>query len=138
MANPSDDIAAFLAATPAHGLTVGTNLFCGPVRAATQEGDVIVPHAAVFVDVEDGGAATPYLGVRSSDATVSLSITVRGDPGEAKNTYDRAEVLRKALHLADVPGYYWCTAEDARPEHVGRDDAGCHEYEFAVELRWVE
>lgn len=137
MASPPVDIAAFLAAN-APGLTVGTNLFCGPVRAATQEGDVLVPHAAVFVDVEDGGEAVPYLGVRRSDCALRLAIITRGNPGEMKATGDRAEVFRKALHIADVPGYYSCLSEDARPEYVGKDDAGCHEFEFAVEVRWEE
>lgn len=136
MAIPPEDIAAFLAAN-VPGLEVGANLFAGPVRAATLEGDVIIPHAAVFVDVEDGGEMAPYLGVRSSDRLATLAVTVRGNPGEVKATAERAASLLEVLHLANVPGYYSCVAQDAFPEHLGKDDAGCHEYEFAVEVRWV-
>lgn len=137
MVSPPEDIAAHIAAN-VPGYTLGVNLFCGQVRAATQDGEVIVPHAAAFVDVEDGGEAEPYQGSGQSDCMLSLSVTVRGNPGEQKTPGDAAEVLRKALHLANVTGYYRCMAEDARPVHLGKDDAGCHEYEFAVEVRWVE
>jgi hypothetical protein len=138
MASPAEDIAAFIAAAfPA--LVPGTNLFVGQVRAATQTGEVLVPHAAVFVsdEEEDGGEATPYLGA-DTDCELPVTVTVRGNPGEKVAAKALAGQLRAALHLANVSGYYSCLSEDARPVYMERDDSDCPLYEFTLNVRWVE
>lgn len=130
--NPTEDVATHIAGLVL-GLTVGTNLFMGPVRAQSES----VPAAAVFVHSEGGDAPEPYLGTGTSDWQPEVTVTVRGAPEAFQTGQTLARSILKALHLADVPGYYLCEAQQSEPDYVGRDDAGCPEWEMDFVLGYV-
>lgn len=130
--DPTQDVATHLASAGL-SLTVGTNLFMGPVRAA---GDGI-PQAAVFVHGQGGDAPEPYQGASGSTWEVEVEVTIRSEPKDFTGGRTRARAILQAIHLASLSGYYSVRSEDAEPDYLEQDDAGCHEWAVAFTLAWV-
>lgn len=128
--DPQLDVATFLAAAGLN-LTLGTNLFTGEVLAVSSS----VPAESVFVEAQRGERPRPYLGAGNM-WPVEVDITVRGPAGNREAARLRARAIRDALHRAAISGYVIVLSVDAEPEHVGADDAECHEYTFTLTLEW--
>lgn len=130
--DPTVDVAAHLAAAGLD-LTLGTNLFMGPVRAQSAD----VPAAAVFVHAQGGEGPEPYLGAGASTWEVEVEVTVRAEAQDFNGGRTRARAIIQAVHLATVAGYYSVRSEDAEPDYLEADDAGCHEWAVAFTVAWT-
>lgn len=129
--DPETDIAAYLATAVGLELTLGTNLRKGEVLAVSST----VPAECVFVEVQSTEAPEPYLGA-GDYWTAEADITVRGPSGNREAARLRARAILEALHRATIPGYVRVVADDSEPEHLGADEAQCHEYTFTLTLEW--
>lgn len=110
--------------TSVAALTVGTNLFAGPMRD-----NAVIPNDAVFV-LESGGPAAEKLlddsGGSNKRITLRVFIRTTGDSYAAGKTL--ADSVFDAGHNASLSGYAYCLAESSSPYYFGQDDKGRHQW----------
>jgi hypothetical protein len=128
--DPEVDIPAYMASAGL-SLVLGTNLFRGEVLAQGRG----VPAEAVFVEVQSSQPPDPFLG--SGDYwSAEVDVTVRGAAGAREAARLRARAILHALQRAAITGYVRVVAEDTEPEHLGADEAQCHEYALSITVEW--
>lgn len=141
--NPAFDLAAHLAGAvtllspPGGGpvtLTVGTNLFVGPVR----ESDAIVPAQAVFAINAGGPQSEPYLPSTSGSWRRAF---VRVQVRSALDDFSGGEALARGcwskVYLAAVAGYVWSKPLSSEVDFDGQDERGLFMFSFTVELAYA-
>ena len=136
---PDTDVVAAL--TGAIGLTAGTNLFSGPVRAYTilEAGTVVVPHKAVFCLATGGPPPMSFVnGGSGTDYNWSVvQIRIRSDIGSTSDFADGqtlARAVRDRLHKAVVTGYIEIRVRESEPNYLAQDDDGHHEWSINLEM----
>lgn len=134
---PETSIAATLETNSSAVLTVGTNLFEGPLRPA----DDAIPTRCVFVlgnggidpmNYLNGGAYSPEL------YTVSLRIVVRGNAGDYSDARSLALSVRGWIHDRPPSGYIASRVRQSWPMYFGQDDAGSHLFGFDIDVIYSE
>lgn len=131
MASPDDNLAA--AIDTGTSLTLGTDLFTGPVRAS----DSYIPKRAVFVMIMPGGEIMNYCngGAASPELySPSCRVVVRSDVGNYNDGRDLARTIRGVIHDVPPTGYISCRVRSAEPEYYGRDDDGAHLFGIDVDM----
>lgn len=131
--DPSLDVATFLAAAGLQ-LVLDQSVFATPPLAVVNGQ---VPARAVFCLAGAGEPPEPYLGAGKSTWSSDVEVTVRSAPKEFAQGLALARACLQALHLAALPGYVSCTADQAEPEYLEQDEAGRHEWAFDVVVTWV-
>lgn len=116
-------------------LTLGTNLFAGPVRA--QVGGV--PYdSTVFVLATGGSSPQPYLDGSGTDYNISsVQVTVRSATDTFAAGQALARTVRAALHQQAVAGYIDVTAVSTEPSYLGQDKDGQHRWTSNFDLQHV-
>ena len=129
---PDAAVATHLAAAGL-GLTVGTNLFRGPVRPVSAG----VPAKAVFVLVTGGPGPVPYLdaAVHGDTWQFDVQVRIRGDRESFATTRTLARAIRNALHRADISGYLSALSIESEPTYMGFD--GSERPEFSTNVRLI-
>lgn len=130
--NPEEDVATFLAAAGL-GLTLGANLFTGPVLAVGTG----VPASAVFCINAPAERPEPFAGSGTSTYAADVEVTIRGAPDARGPARALAASIIEALQMATLSGYHLVLVVDSVPEYVKKDQQGCHEYAVAVTVEWV-
>lgn len=122
LTRPDKDIATYLGGDLA-ALSLGVNLFYGPVRGA----DDNYPSKAVFCILDGGPPPLPIWGtdvVRRS----RVALRVRGDRMKYDEGLDLAVSVRASVHYAAIVGYLDTRAEQAEPIFIGNDEDGHPEW----------
>jgi len=129
---PDAAIATHLAAAGL-GLTLGTNLFRGPVRPVSPG----VPESAVFVLAGGGPAPVPYLDAAEHGDTYffDVQVRIRGSREAFATTRTLARGIRNALHRASISGYLSVLVRESEPTYLGFD--GSERPEFSVNAQLV-
>jgi len=129
---PDAAVATHLAAAGL-SLTVGTNLFRGPVRPVSAG----VPAKAVFCLATGGGAPQPYLDAATYGDTwfFDVQVRIRGERQAFATTRTLARAIRNALHRADISGYLSALSIESEPTFLGFD--GSERPEFSTNVRLI-
>jgi hypothetical protein len=132
--DPALDFATKLAATNG-SLTLGTNLFAGPMHAPD---GTYMPELAVFCTVEGGeipvdycdGSATPKL------YTPMIKVVLRTNPGVYSDTLARAIITDM---MSNPPtDYIGCQAFQSVPDYIGGSDKDGHYFTMRFRLIYEE
>lgn len=135
---PDIDVATYLG-TQLGTLTLGTNLFCGPVRGHDTP-DSGIPDQAVFVLASGGPAPGAFLGNSASGEQrfTSLSIRVRSAPNGFQSGQTLARSVRDTLHHAAVSGYLDVAVRESDPAYLGVTEKAQHEWSIGVNLMHLQ
>lgn len=137
MSTPDLDLATHIGTNVA-ALTLGTNLFMGPLRAK----NVAIPDQVVFVLNTGGpqpsefieGGGTPELYEHS------LQVRVRSAPGASsfEDGQALARTVRDAIHRASISGYIDVWVRSSSPDYIEVDDEDRHEWVIGVGMEIEE
>ena len=119
---PDYDVAQKLAAASI-GLTYGTNLFAGPVRAAQGPS----PLSAVFCISLGGGAPEGYLnnGAYTPEMySPIVRVVIRWTAQAHATALTLGRTIITTLHGRPPTGYISCRSRQSQPEPYGEDDDG--------------
>lgn len=123
-------------ATASVTLTLGTNLFYGPMR----EPDTTIPEQAVFC-VNEGGPPPQAFMSYATHGSFKRAF-VRVDVRSTLDAFNTGEALAHAcarrLMFATLTGYVSCKVLSSQPDYLGSDERGVHGWSFIVELAWRE
>lgn len=135
MPTPDLDIATHLAS---EGIgTLGTDLFCGPVRDADDLGETY-PDECVFVLATGGFEPEPFVG--GADAPdirrPFVQVRVRSARESFQSGQTTARAVYQATHKIEFAGYMgWLASE---PTYLGKDNKSRHEWSINVQLVFEE
>lgn len=124
VANPCLDIATAIAARVGT-LTLGTNVFAGPVRPS--------PDEAVFVLASGGGQSVPYRGTDTGSGpdqlrNPSVQVFVRSANEDYASGAALSRTVRNALDCREPTGYVDVRAQQSAPIYLEKDDEGRHRW----------
>jgi hypothetical protein len=135
MALPPDEAVASVIDTALASLTLGTNLFQGPVRPPSSS----VPHKAVFC-LATGGPA-PLMHTQGNNGPdvkrASVQVRIRGDVNSFAAGQTLARSVWTALQRATFAGYMSIACRESEPVYLGVDNTEHHEWSVNVET-WRE
>ena len=128
MPNPSLDVANYLSSAGI-GLTLGANLFEGPIRPVSNS----VPAQSVFVSAPTGGFAPERtLGRTTELRRPVVQVRVRSPAWEDGQSL--AQAVFETLENADIPGYLDVVMAQSQPMFIGEDENGNYHWSMDVEL----
>lgn len=131
MAGPATDLVAHLTGT--NGLTTGTNLFEGPMRAVGPS----MPARAVFVLSSGGYPPMPFQDSSGQEyCRATVQVTIRGDAQSYASTLALAQALRIRIHHATLAGYVELRVREPEPMYIGQDEAASHMHVLNVEMEY--
>lgn len=116
------------------GLTLGTNVFWGPVRES--DPSTAFPSAAVFCTMRGGAPPINYC-----DASITpqlreplVQVMIRSAPRDYAAGQATARQVKNALHDIPPTGYDACRVEQAEPLPIGETNQGEHLFSLNVHL----
>jgi len=131
MTVPATDVAVELAGAGI-SLTLGTNLFTGPVRDVSAS----VPKNAIFVKGLPGGLPQRTMGevneIRSPLVSVQVRWTTFGD-GDTK-----VREIQEALQAVSISGYLDVVAQQSEPLALPPDNEGLHQWSMIFSLKYLD
>lgn len=132
LSNYASDVATVLGAAGI-GLTLGTNLYTGPMRAHEAEG---VPNEAVFVITVGGRSPIDYCDHSHTPQLhfPRVQIMVRSDPHDWDGGLALANDIYEAIHSKEPSGYVSARSAESAPIHVGETDNGEFLWSINVDL----
>ncbi len=130
MTVPATDVATELAGAGI-GLTLGTNLFMGPMRDASAS----VPKNVVFVKGLPGGLPQRTMGESDEIRSPLVSVNVRWTTFDAGDTKIRQ--VQEALQAATISGYIDVVAQQSEPLVLGQDNEGLHLFMMIFSLKYI-
>jgi len=128
MSTPDITLATYMG-TNIGALTLGTNLFHGPIMPA----DSYVPVKAVFV-LSDGGVMIGNLGQTDVNKDQVVGIWIRSDKDDFASGRDLGRAIISAVHYAALSGYLDCLVKTTDPEYMRADPEGRHIHYIRTEL----
>ena len=131
MTVPATDVATELAGAGI-GLTLGTNLFMGPMRDASAS----VPKNAVFVKGLPGGLPQRTMGESDEIRSPLVSVNVRWTTFDAGDTKIRQ--VQEALQAATISGYIDVVAQQSEPLVLPPDNEGLHMFMMIFSLKYID
>lgn len=131
MTVPATDVATFLAAAGL-SLTLGTNIFTGPIRGASTS----VPKNAVFIKGLPGGLPQRTMGQVDEIRSPIVSIQTRWDNFGDGDTKVRA--IQEALQSPSISGYIDVVAQQSEPFVLPQDNEGLHQWSMIYTLKYVD
>lgn len=109
-------------------LTKGTNLFVGPPRPQ----DASFPDKCVFVWDTGGPPPQRYIdgGAGTNLSQAATEILIRSTQEQYQNGYDLAILVQNAVEKSTPVGAlsHGCMIQQAKPNYIGKDDQGCHNW----------
>ncbi len=131
MTVPANDIATELDGAGI-SLTLGTNLFTGPIRDVSAS----VPKNSVFVKGLPGGLPERTMGesdeLRSPLVSVQVRWTTFGD-GDTK-----VRQIQEALQAVALSGYLDVAAQQSEPLVLPPDNEGLHQWSMIFLLKYLD
>jgi hypothetical protein len=133
VATPDSAVATALN-TAVGALTLGTNLFRGPIRPDEVNS---IPTLSAFcladsgpepLDYLQGGAHTPQL------KTFWVNVYIRSNAHEYEAGQTLARACRDALHDSPPSGYFASRVTSSEPFYLGMDEHGSHLFSITVRL----
>ena len=134
MASPDEDIAAKLD-TELASLTIGTNLFTGPMRPTSS----MVPQRCVFMYCLPGGNIMNYCngGARTPQLYLStVRVVARSNASGYDDGRDLARSIRDAIHDNPPSGYIMTRIRNSEPDYHGVDDTGSHIFSYDIDVMY--
>ena len=131
MTVPATDVAAHLAGAGI-SLTLGTNLFTGPMRDVSAS----VPKNAVFVKGLPGGLPQRTMGEVDEIRSPLVSVNVRWTTFDGGDTKIRQ--IQEALQAAAISGYIDVVAQQSEPLVLPSDNEGLHMFMMIFSLKYVD
>ena len=121
------------------GLTIGTNLFTGPVRRKSNTPNVpgSVPSEAVFCIATGGFPSIPFIdgGQKGREDRPTVQITVRSDRKDYDGGLALAEAVFAAIDMNPPAGYFDSRAVTSGPGYIFEDDQEHHMWSINVTLK---
>ena len=114
------------------GLTAGTNLFIGPIKARS----AVVPVDAVFATSAGGPPPERSMGQVEETRRAIVSLQVRWSTMVAGDSKIRA--IQNALQGAGISGYLDVGSVESEPVLIGRDSEGYYLFLLNFELVYNE
>ncbi len=131
MTVPPTDVAVHLAGASI-ALTLGTNLFTGPMRDASTS----VPRNSVFVKGMPGGLPERTMGQGDEIRSPLVSVNVRWSTFNGGDTKIRQ--IQEALQAATIFGYIDVVAQQSEPLVLGQDNEGLHLFMMIFSLKYID
>ncbi len=131
MTVPPTDVAVKLAAASI-GLTLGTNLFTGPLRDVSAG----VPKNAVFVKGMPGGLPERTMGEANEIRGPLVSVTVRNSSFNDGDT--KVRQIQEALQAVTISGYLDVAARQSEPLYLEPDDQNLHRWIVIFSLKLID
>ncbi len=131
MRNPPKDLRNHLASAGI-GLTTGTNIFTGSMRAAKGS----VPVDAAFVTGIDGVPPVRSMQETEEILTVVISVILRWGTFAGGDTKMRD--IRDNIQSATISGYLDVVAQSSEPISLGEDADGNHQFMLAAEMTYIQ
>lgn len=129
------DLASILAASGL-GLSLGTNLFLGPVIEADEN---TVPDTSCFILQTGGDPPVPYIGGgRKSYRAITCQVRIRSARENFKAGQALALGALDSLHLATASPYTQILAEEGSPTYFGTDGSDRHWWTFTVSAEYLD
>ena len=126
---PEQDVAVHLDSLVG-SLTLGTNLFTGPVRSPSPRQGVpgSVPSEAVFCIGTGGFDDVPFIdgGAKGRQARPTVQLTIRSDRKDYDGGLTLAHGVFTAIDKEPPTGYAEVRANGSQPGYVGEDDQEHH------------
>ena len=129
--NVLDDLIDFLAAAGL-GLTHGTNLFTGPIKARS----TVVPVDAVFATGAGGPPPERAMGQIEETRRAVISLQIRWSTQEAGDAKIRS--IQNALQGISVSGYLDISSLESEPTLIGRDPEGYYIFLLNIQMIYNE
>jgi len=133
MTVPATDIAVELAGAGI-SLTLGTNLFTGPIRDVSATTGV--PKNAVFVKGLPGGLPERTMGEGDELRSPLVSIQVRWTTFNDGDT--KVRQIQEALQAASISGYLDVLAQQSEPLVLPPDNEGLHQWSMIFLLKYLD
>lgn len=131
MTVPPTDVAVELAAASI-GLTLGTNLFTGPLRDVSAG----VPKNAVFIKGLSGGLPQRTMGEVNEIREPLVSVTVRNSSFNDGDT--KVRQIQEALQAVTISGYLDVEARQSEPLYLEPDDQNLHRWIVIFSLKLID
>ena len=131
MTVPPTDVAVELAAAGI-GLTLGTNLFTGPLRDVSAG----VPKNAVFIKGLSGGLPQRTMGEVNEIREPLVSVTVRNSSFNNGDT--KVRQIQEALQAVTISGYLDVAARQSEPLYLEPDDQNLHRWIVIFSLKLID
>lgn len=131
MTVPPTDVAVELAAASI-GLTLGTNLFTGPLRDVSAG----VPKNAVFIKGLSGGLPQRTMGEVNEIREPLVSVTVRNSSFNDGDT--KVRQIQEALQAVTISGYLDVAARQSEPLYLEPDDQNLHRWIVIFSLKLID
>lgn len=132
MRNPARDLVDYLDGDSSVGLTKGTNLFSGTMRAV-KEG--IVPANAVFV--RSAAGADPVRSMRQVEEVLTAVAFVYVRWNTQKGGDAKVRAIRNTIQGVTISNYIDTFAQDSEPTQLGQDEEGNHMFLLAIEMLYI-
>ena len=135
MADVPDKATADFLTAAAIGLTLGTNLFRGPIRPSISSTGTSIPHEAVFCLTTGGPAPREFIqGNTGPDMKfANVQVRVRSNVGSFGSGQTLAATVWTTLQRAVFTDYMSVTLRESEPVYLGQDDTEHHEWTMNVE-----
>lgn len=131
MTVPANDVATDLAMAGI-SLTLGTNIFTGPLREVSDS----IPKNAVFVKGLPGGLPERTMGQINELRSPLVSVQTRWTTFNGGDTKVRA--IQEALHAVAINGYLDVVAQQSEPFYLGQDNEGLHLWSMIYSLKYLD
>jgi len=135
MSSVSTDFATHLASQMG-SLTLGTNLFTGPVRMV---GDYI-PTNCVFAYLSSGFLPRPYMGQNEQFRQAFIEVRVRYERDNFASGADFAHEIYDTMDLSEFlitdsgSRFVWCKPLTAAPTYISTSKDDFHMWSFTFEV----
>lgn len=113
-------------------LTLGTNLFTGPMREVSAD----VPKNSVFIKGLPGGFPERTMGEPNEVREPLISIQVRNTSYNGGDT--KVRQIQEALQAVTISGYLDIAARQSEPLWLGQDNEGLHKWSMIYSLKYVD
>lgn len=136
---PDLDVATYLNTTLPQ-LTLGTNLFAGPMRAYSQSNDPVgVPHEATFC--LNTGGADPVTYMNGSVKRIQIKkptvhVKHRSEPYEFANGQEIVRAVLDAVDRKQIGTYIDSQVNDGSPHYLGEDKDGHHTWSMNIDMMY--
>jgi len=131
MTVPANDVATELNGAGI-SLTLGTNLFTGPLREVSS----FTPKNSVFVKGLPGGIPERTMGQSDEIRSPLVSVQVRNTSFNGGDT--KVRDIQETLAGVTISGYLDVEAQQSEPLYIGQDNEGLHMWSMIYSLKYID
>ncbi len=131
MTIPANDVATELDGAGI-SLTLGTNLFTGPLREVSAS----VPRDAIFIKGLPGGLPERTMGQVDEIRSPLVSVQVRNTSFNGGDT--KVRDIQETLTGVVIAGYLDIATQQSEPLYIGQDNEGLHLWSMIYSLKYID